>query len=234
MTELNSYSLCKDDFSDGTIPNRVWVALQGGGGAGATGATFAGDDGDGGGAGGFAMASVKIEKTGKEYAIYIGRGGSSVNSAGSKGEDGSRTWLEADGERLCTALEGKGGGRYNSPGDGGEASVSDSDLITAAVLQKGGKGGDGDYNDGKGESIDRTTVSCYKRNALASEVGSNVNRFVIPGGESPEAKAKGYTGSGGGAALGNGGKGGSSGIGGTGDAGVNGAGGGGGRYLFAG
>lgn len=91
MSQINKYELTAEDFADGVLPERIWIALQGGGGAGANGATIAGDDGDGGGAGAFAMASVVLNEN-EIYDIYVGNGGTAVqDTAGAWGNRGHDT-----------------------------------------------------------------------------------------------------------------------------------------------
>lgn len=56
---------------------------------------------------------------------------------------------------------------------------------------KGGDGGDGDKDSGKGRAIDKTYVSCFKSKINNPETQTSVNNLSIPGGKSEASLAGG-------------------------------------------
>lgn len=190
MNQINKYELTAEKFSDGVLPERIWIALQGGGGAGCSGDSFAGDDGDGGGAGAFAMASVALKEN-ENYDIYVGQRGTAADSAATEGNRGQDTWLCQGEKRLLTAGGGSGGGNFNHPGAGGTVKNYMSAAEGKITLSlKGGDGGDGDKESGRGQAVDKECVSCV-RDTDDLDTDTDVDNLLIPGGKSEASKAGG-------------------------------------------
>ncbi len=155
---VNLFEYYARDFSEGVLPRRILIRLQGagGGGSGAEDVT-GGTAGGGGGGGGFVAFVLDLDKIRcnngeKYYKIELGKGGSGGTRGkhgGSNGGDSKLYYAQQNATRpskwdetLVITARGGSGGYYNGSAHGGDYKAEDGaeEWISVVGAATGGSG----------------------------------------------------------------------------------------------